>query len=156
MADDVRPTKALSLTQPWATLIALKAKRVETRSWSTHFRGPVAIHAAKGFPASARDLCWTLPFGDALGDLTPSKLPVGAIVATAYIDGCRFTEDVARQLDEPELSFGDYSPGRFAWFLSSIIALDKPIPCKGALGLWTIPPDIRAQLPVATGRATDG
>jgi len=40
--------KALTLTQPWATLIACGAKRIETRSWATDFRGRIAIHAAKG------------------------------------------------------------------------------------------------------------
>ena len=41
--------KALTLTQPWATLIAVGAKRIETRSWGTSYRGRIAIHAAKGF-----------------------------------------------------------------------------------------------------------
>lgn len=39
--------KALTLWQPWATLIAIGAKTIETRSWSTNHRGPLAIHAAK-------------------------------------------------------------------------------------------------------------
>lgn len=39
--------KALSLTQPWASLVAVGAKRIETRSWRTSYRGPLAIHAAK-------------------------------------------------------------------------------------------------------------
>ncbi len=38
--------KALSLHQPWASLIAIGAKRVETRHWTTSYRGPLAIHAA--------------------------------------------------------------------------------------------------------------
>ena len=42
--------KALTLTQPWASLVAIGAKRIETRSWSTPYRGLLAIHAAKGFP----------------------------------------------------------------------------------------------------------
>jgi activating signal cointegrator 1 len=46
--------KALTLTQPWATLVAIGAKRIETRSWRTSYRGPLAIHAAKGFPKWAR------------------------------------------------------------------------------------------------------
>jgi hypothetical protein len=40
--------KCLTLTQPWATLVAIGAKQIETRSWSTSYRGPLAIHAAKG------------------------------------------------------------------------------------------------------------
>ena len=47
--------KALSITQPWATLIAIGAKTIETRSWSTLYRGDLAIHAAKGFPRYARE-----------------------------------------------------------------------------------------------------
>ncbi len=37
--------KALSLWQPWASLIALGVKTIETRSWATNYRGPLAIHA---------------------------------------------------------------------------------------------------------------
>ncbi|MFL5577327.1 MAG: ASCH domain-containing protein [Gemmatimonadaceae bacterium] len=48
--------KALTLTQPWATLVAIGAKTIETRSWPTHYRGEVAIHAAKGFPDWARQI----------------------------------------------------------------------------------------------------
>ena len=38
--------KAISLLQPWATLVSIGAKRVETRSWRTDYRGPIAIHAS--------------------------------------------------------------------------------------------------------------
>jgi hypothetical protein len=37
---------------------------------------------------------------------------------------------------EPERSFGDYTPGRYAWILTNIKPLPAPIPAKGALGLW--------------------
>ena len=40
--------KAITLTQPWATLVAIGAKRIETRSWATKYRGPLLIHAAAG------------------------------------------------------------------------------------------------------------
>ena len=39
--------KLISLWEPWATLLATGQKRIETRSWSTDYRGPVAIHAFK-------------------------------------------------------------------------------------------------------------
>ena len=42
--------KALTLHQPWATLVAVGEKRIETRSWSTDYRGPLAIHAGKARP----------------------------------------------------------------------------------------------------------
>jgi hypothetical protein len=37
--------KAITIIQPWATLIALGEKKFETRSWTTKYRGPLAIHA---------------------------------------------------------------------------------------------------------------
>jgi hypothetical protein len=37
--------KALTLHQPWATAIAEGIKTIETRSWATDYRGPLAIHA---------------------------------------------------------------------------------------------------------------
>lgn len=39
--------RLISLHEPWATLMALCYKRVETRDWVTHYRGPLAIHASK-------------------------------------------------------------------------------------------------------------
>ena len=53
--------KALSLTQSWATLVTIGAKKLETRSWPTYYRGPLLIHAAKGFPPAARAICYTGP-----------------------------------------------------------------------------------------------
>lgn len=39
--------KMLTLRQPWPMLIALGVKTIETRTFATEFRGPIAIHAAK-------------------------------------------------------------------------------------------------------------
>ena len=39
--------RALTIRQPWASLIAAGVKTIETRSWSTKYRGPLAIHAGK-------------------------------------------------------------------------------------------------------------
>lgn len=42
--------KALTLRQPWASLIGCGVKTIETRSWSTRYRGPIAIHAGTKSP----------------------------------------------------------------------------------------------------------
>lgn len=39
--------KVLSLTEPYATLIYEKKKRIETRSWKTNYRGELYIHASQ-------------------------------------------------------------------------------------------------------------
>ena len=38
--------KALSLTEPYATLIRKGIKTIETRSWKTSYRGKLYIHAS--------------------------------------------------------------------------------------------------------------
>ncbi len=84
--------KAITLWQPWASLMATGAKRFETRSWSTSFRGLVAIHAAKKSfdtnPYLDRELH---PFASAL-DLPDiysfDSLPTGCIIATAELVNC--------------------------------------------------------------------
>nr|WP_320146014.1 ASCH domain-containing protein [uncultured Anaeromusa sp.] len=42
--------KAITILQPWASLIACGAKKIETRGWATKYRGPIAIHAGKKDP----------------------------------------------------------------------------------------------------------
>lgn len=42
------PTVALSIRQPWASLIIQCGKDIENRSWPTKFRGRILVHAAKG------------------------------------------------------------------------------------------------------------
>lgn len=132
--------KALSLTQPWASLVAIGAKHVETRSWQTPFRGPLAIHAAKVFPPYARDFAEEiLPYRSLfVHGLRARDLPLGAIVATCRLVGCVRTE-LMWDISEQEREFGDYSPGRWAWVLEDIVRLPEPIPARGALGLWYWP-----------------
>ena len=131
--------KALTLTQPWATAIAVGVKSVETRSWSTRYRGPLAIHAAKGMDVDAfamaaylRDL--------RLLDIPVARLPRGAVVARCTLVDVVPVRHIAALTTEERL-LGDYSEGRFAWILEDAEAFPEPIPARGALGLWDWTPD---------------
>ena len=127
--------KALTLTQPWATLVALGSKNVETRSWRTHYRGPLAIHAAKGFPAAARQFAEQQRALDRL----PTPLPLGALLCTVELIDCQPTTLIAPSLTPLERLYGDYSPDRWAWLFdpNSLRVLATPTPATGSLGLWT-------------------
>lgn len=139
--------KALSLWQPWATLMALGSKRIETRSWSTKYRGPLAIHAAKRFTRTERELCGLEPFAGVLSaggydDL--DDLPLGALVAVVDLVDIVPTDPtlfgaIRTELGEHELSFGNYGPGRFAWKTENCRRLDDPVPWRGAQGLFWVP-----------------
>lgn len=124
--------KALTLTQPWATLVAIGMKKVETRSWATPYRGPVAIHAAKGFPKSAQAFAAE---ERALGRL-PSRVPLGVVIAVVRLVDIRRTENFAMEISALERRFGDYSSGRWAWVLEDVNLFSEPIPAIGHLGLW--------------------
>ena len=156
--------KAITLTQPWATLIAIGAKRFETRSWRPRHLGPIAIHAAKGFPPEAQARCLDGTFYSPLFGTTVSadvaagidprsriaSLPLGAVIATARLewsestDSAIFRSGIADFGTSHEWELGDYSPCRWAWYLSGARPLPAPVPATGALWLWewTPPADL--------------
>ena len=130
---------ALSMTQPWATLASVSAKKIETRSWSTNYRGPLAIHASKIYPLSAKGLTLLTPFYEALdkAGLMPATLPTGSIIAYCVLKDVIKIEAKTKLPKEPERSFGDYTIGRYMWILEDMQPLKNPIPARGRLGLWT-------------------
>jgi hypothetical protein len=79
--------KAISLFQPWASLIMLGYKSYETRSWATKHRGPLAIAASAG--KQGREAC--APGTDiavmlANHGLTFDDLPRGAVLGVCEVD----------------------------------------------------------------------
>lgn len=144
--------KALTLTQPWAALVALGIKRVETRSWSTRYRGPLLIHAASTWTAPDRLFAERLAERGLLperwqGPLDLSRPPDGGcLVAHCVLDVVvpATPADIARLVLEHDLApvereLGDYFEGRWLWLLDSVVAIAKPIPWRGRLGLWEGP-----------------
>ena len=139
--------RCLTLTQPWATLVALGHKRFETRCWSTSYRGLLAIHAAKGFPKDAQRFAAE---ERALGRLPP-QIPFGAVVAVCTMTACMTTEYATgvvlnNMSGGLERRLGDYSPGRYAFRLVGVVALKEPVPCRGALSIWTLPLDVEEEV----------
>jgi hypothetical protein len=160
--------KVLTLTQPWATLVAIGAKSIETRSWSTAYRGLLAIHAGKGFPRGfGKSDCWALclqePFFSALtaaGITDLRQLPLGQILAVTRLVDVVPTEQLLAggRVGQRERAFGDYSAGRFAWLLEDLRPLAIPITYTGALGLPDLRPGdapaLTAAGPMAAGTTT--
>jgi hypothetical protein len=134
--------KAISIIQPWASLIGLGEKRIETRSWSTHYRGPIAIHASKAIPREVLELVHSTPhLRRALihcGVHALADLPRGGIVATATLVDCVRIDNHFDFTGYPEYerSLGFYAEGRFGWIMENIAALPDLVPAKGNLGIW--------------------
>ena len=128
--------KALTLWEPWASLIAAGAKIHETRTWPTPYRGPLAIHAGKRCVTPEDDmdpelerLCVRV-----LGATWATTRPAGAIVAIAELVDCVRTQGVVTT--EPDRIAGNFAPGRYAWRLANVRPLPKPVTVRGAQGLW--------------------
>lgn len=127
--------KVLSIREPFASLIAFGPKRIETRSWRTHYRGPLYIHASQG-KIDRRN-----PRTRKLLELLPGREPsYGLVLCRCVLADClpmdeRFLADFT---DPTERFCGEYALGRCAWLLTDVQPLPEPFPAKGKLGIWTL------------------
>jgi hypothetical protein len=145
--------RALTLTQPWASLVILGIKRVETRSWPTRYTGRLAIHAAKGWTRDDRDFAASLAFRGILPAVV--TMPRGAVLGTVWLLGTVESNGYPGEtplpltafssnrgygvysLPDVEYELGDFTRGRHLWlFDADVERFAEPVPARGALGLW--------------------
>ena len=152
--------KAITLHQPFASLIVEGHKHAETRSWaapSSLVGRRIAIHAAKrpalGYEDGVRAITENI-MTDTYGQGWMEKIPRGAVVGTAILSAVvqveeqhydvntgETTADCRPVLPGPNISvavdsFGDFSVGRYLWLLKNVIAFSQPVAAKGAQGFW--------------------
>ena len=122
--------KALTISQPYASLIASGAKWIDNRRWGTQYRGPLAIHAGKGAQYLTREEL--------------AEYPTGCVVAVCQLTACFRLADLDR-LGERLASVGltieqvrqhEHAEGPWCWLLQEVRRLEEPVPCRGAQGLW--------------------
>ncbi len=120
--------KALSVKQPWASLIAEGHKHIEVRTQRTHYRGPVLICSSL-----KRDSSRSGQRTEALLVNEHNHLPfeLGKALAVVDLIDCREFEVE----DQSGAFYPNWSPKSKAWVLSNPRPL-KPFPVKGRLGLW--------------------
>lgn len=131
--------KALTTSQPFASLIASGEKWVENRRWETTYRGPLAIHAGKGTQYLTRDQLRHYPTG--------CVVAVARLLACLRLEGMRHVSPRCAIQGGP-LTIGDvldhpYTEGPWCWVLTDVRRYRHPIPCAGAQGLWDwVEPDL--------------
>lgn len=145
---------ALTLKHPWPFAIARLGKRVENRGWkpANELVGRViALHGGKHVDASskpqqeraelARAWGWILGCGLGAGvEPTLENLILEGIFAVARYGGA-----VHMRSDDP-LTRDPWFEGVYGWKLEDLVVLPEPIPCRGAQGLWRVPPDVRKEI----------
>jgi len=134
--------KALSIQQPWASLIVAGIKDVENRTWSTRYRGPLAVHAgSKLNKATARDAfsrlervqlvtlcnCIALTTSKDVLTVTLDDVPRGAVIGVVdVVDVIRTSKSKWALEDHFHWVLRNPRPVR-AWWMS------------GRLGLFDVP-----------------
>ena len=121
--------KALSVKQPWASLIAGGHKTIEWRSWRTNYRGPLLICAGK----IPDDIYFEFDPVEA-GQNWPLGVAV-AVVELADVRPFNPSKDIEAAMLEDD--FRPPRPG-FSWVLKSPFALPGVIPVRGQQGLFEV------------------
>ncbi|HBC62365.1 MAG TPA: RNA-binding protein [Planctomycetaceae bacterium] len=112
--------KALSIRQPFASLIASGEKTIELRTWYTHYRGPVLICASKSATGLTAD---------------ERRLPRG--VALCIVDLVDVLDPVPISEAMSAASCFDLVPGDdFFGFVFARPMSIEPFPVSGRLGLF--------------------
>ena len=158
--------KAITLHEPWATLIACGAKKIETRDWApprSLIGERIAIHAARREPGAGNlQLLKTLsemPSGygqNRHGVIFERDAPLGCVVATAiladygkvdHISGRSASGGVLVHVEDSKLghdrwvvedAYGDFSLGRYLWYLEDVKVISPAVPAKGHQGFWNV------------------
>ncbi len=118
---------ALSVKQPWASMIASGKKTIETRTWTTAYRGPILICAGQSPDVAAMRRFGVVPDG------WEDRYPPGvALCVVQLLDVTPMT-----QADEVAACCARY-PGAFAWRFSPIVAPVARVAVRGQLGLFKV------------------
>jgi hypothetical protein len=131
--------KALTIKQPWASLIVENIKNIENRTWKTNFRGRVYVHASKPtkFNVSLTDE-QTIASLSVFKDAMDGNMSFGAIIGEVDIVDC-VVNHPSIWAEKTEMPAGVYMGEKiiYNWVLANPIKYDQPIlNVKGALSFW--------------------
>lgn len=123
--------KAITIKQPFASLIAAGIKEYEFRTWKTNYRGEILIHAGKSIDKDAMKKFEFLNL----------DYPTGCIIAKVKLTDCvPITEAVKEELREKNFLVYSGTTERAGWnrygFRLENVETMEPIFVNGMLGLW--------------------
>lgn len=121
--------KALTIKEPWATLIIEGYKEYEFRGWKTNYRGKILIHAGKTLEKDMLDRFKDYNLSYSCGSIIGEAILTDCILVTK-----EFNEEL-QELNRVVYGRSNHVE-KYAWKLENIKKYDKPIPAIGKLSLW--------------------
>ena len=119
--------KALSVRQPWASLITCGLKTIEIRTWSTNYRGQLYIHASKSLDEGG------------MNRFQLEAPPTGALLGTVELVKVEpFTAALWDACAEKHLDNGLFTPGFYAWYFEDARPLPEPVAYRGDRSLFSV------------------
>jgi hypothetical protein len=131
--------KALSVRQPFASLLLAGTKHFETRDWPLRrdlWGVKLALHASKTYDAADKYCTNELMRWPELQPVLLGALPLGVVLGVFVVDAVYRTHEIVDRLSALEIAQGNYQPGRAAWRVKIVDVFDKPVAATGKLGLW--------------------
>jgi hypothetical protein len=119
--------KALSVRQPWASLIVNGLKTIEIRTWSTTYCGSLYIHAAKSLDEMG------------MNRFRLESPPTGVLLGTVELVKVEpFTAQTWEEFSDRHLDNGFFRPGLYAWHMTDARPLPHPLACRGDRSLFPV------------------
>src|SRR3982751_831667 len=127
--------RAITIAQPFASLIICGAKRYEARTWNTRHRGPLAIHAALSPHPKLPEYFyqWRSELR-AAGFAKADQLPLGAFVGVVDVVACRPAVEV--MVTDYDLALTGDTDYCYLSTLANERPLRPPLRARGAQSLW--------------------
>lgn len=138
--------RALSLKQPWATLLAHGVKTIEIRSWPNLHRGQTLIHAAK-VPEDRKEAWDQLP-----GDLHAQAKLVGGFVGIGNVTGIKrykTVEEFAKDQEKHHCPLEWFKAPMYGFIFEEVKLLDFH-PCKGWMRFFEVPAEVLREMGLST------
>ena len=142
--------KALTIKQPWSTLIVDGIKDIENRTWKTNYRGRILIHASEKEDLYWFDKCNESQYKNIQNYISSVytkdeyRSTFGSIIGSVEITDCVINHPSIwaekthyEQTNESNPDLEDTTI-IYNWVLANPVKFDKPIPMKGKLRLWNV------------------
>ena len=125
--------KAITIKQPFASLIAAGVKEYEFRTWKTKYRGEILIHAGKSIDKKAMEKFEEYGL----------EYPSGCIIAKAVLSDCIEVNDEFRKVlaeKNPKVYHSIIKHDEWEGYGFKLENVEKlePIPAKGKLSIWEV------------------